>query len=323
MARTNLPLALMLAAALPALSVVPALPASAQPTPAEQGSGPYPALFEERPALPAHVVYRPRDLAAVPACGLGIYVFGNGACSTDGTMARNHLLEIASRGYIVIAPGTIPPPKPAMAAPPPPAQPAGAGAAPANQGMPRGRLSAPTPASSLTEAIDWAIAENARKDSPFHGKIATDQVAVSGWSCGGIQALDVASDPRVKTVVVMNSGYFPDGTSPIDNLVSDKSLLARLHGSVLYVLGGKEDIAYGNGTDDFARINHLPAAMINIPVGHGGTYGQPHGGLAAELVTAWLDWRLKGRADAGAKFTGPDCAYCKDSRFTLERKHFD
>ena len=158
MARTNLPLALMLAVALPALSVLPALRASAQTAPAEQGSGPYPALFEERPSLPAHVVYRPRDLAAVPARGLGIYVFGNGACSTDGTMARNHLLEIASRGYIAIAPGTIPAPKPPMAAPPPPAQPAGA--RPANQGMPPGRLSAPTPASSLTEAIDWAIAEN-------------------------------------------------------------------------------------------------------------------------------------------------------------------
>jgi len=318
-ARTNLPLALMLAAALPVLSVVPALPASAQT--AEQGSGPYPALFEERPSLPAHVVYRPKDLAAVPARGLGIYVFGNGACSTDGTMARNHLLEIASRGYVAIAPGTIPPPKPAVAAPPPPAQPAGGRAA--NQGMPPGRLSAPTPASSLTEAIDWAIAENARTDSPLYGKIATDQVAVSGWSCGGIQALDVAADPRIKTVVVMNSGYFPDGQSPIDNLVSDKSLLAKLHGSVLYVLGGKEDIAYGNGTSDFARINHLPAAMINIPVGHGGTYGQPHGGLAAELVTTWLEWQLKGRGDAGAKYSGPDCAYCKDSRFTLERKRFD
>ena len=318
-ARTNLPLALMLAAALPVLSVVPALPASAQT--AEQGSGPYPALFEERPSLPAHVVYRPKDLAAVPARGLGIYVFGNGACSTDGTMARNHLLEIASRGYVAIAPGTIPPPKPAVATPPPPAQPAGA--RPANQGMPPGRLSAPTPASSLTEAIDWAIAENARTDSPLYGKIATDQVAVSGWSCGGIQALDVAADPRIKTVVVMNSGYFPDGQSPIDNLVSDKSLLAKLHGSVLYVLGGKEDIAYGNGTSDFARINHLPAAMINIPVGHGGTYGQPHGGLAAELVTTWLEWQLKSRGDAGAKYSGPDCAYCKDSRFTLERKRFD
>ena len=315
MARTNRPLAWALGSALlalPALAQTPAMAAE------EQGSGPYPALLEERASLPDHVVYRPQNLAAIGRDKLGIYVFGNGACSKDGTGARNHLLEIASRGYVVIAPGTIPPPKPAVA--PPPASPA-AGAAP--QGMPSGRLQAPTPASALTQAIDWAIAENARKDSPFYGRIATDQVAVSGWSCGGIQALDVASDPRVTTVVVMNSGYFPDGRSPIEGLVSDKGLLGKLHGSVLYVLGGTSDIAYGNGTDDFQRIGGLPAAMVNIPVGHGGTYMQPHGGVAAELVTAWLDWRLKGRADASAKFTGPACLYCKDSRLTLERKGFD
>ena len=319
MIRSRLPLALVLAAALGAL------PASAQtPAATEQGSGPYPSVMEERPSLPAHVVYRPQNLAAVGKGKLGIYVFGNGACSKDGTGARNHLLEIASRGYVAIAPGTIPPPKPAVATPPPAPRPA-TGAAPAapTGGMPAGRLSAPTPASSLTEAIDWVIAENARKDSPFYGKIATDQVAVSGWSCGGIQALDVAADPRVKTVVVMNSGYFPDGQSPIDNLVSDKSLLAKLHGSVLYVLGGKEDIAFGNGTSDYARITGLPAALVQIPVGHGGTYMQPHGGVAAEVVTAWLDWKLKGDAAAGRKFTGADCAYCRDPRFTLERKGFD
>ena len=314
LARTLNTLALTLAAAL-ALS-----PAHAQPVAPEQGSGSYPALLEERPTLPAHVVYRPANLAAVGKGKLGVYVFGNGACSKDGTGARNHLLEIASRGYVAIAPGTIPPPKPATPPPPPPA----AGAPrPQNQGMPAGRLSAPTPASSLTEAIDWAIAENARQDSPFYGKIATDQVAVSGWSCGGIQALDVAADPRIKTVVVMNSGYFPDGQSPIDNLVSDKSLLARLHGSVLYVLGGKEDIAFGNGTSDFARINHVPAALVQIPVGHGGTYMQPHGGIAAEVVTTWLDWRLKGSTDAARKFTGPACAYCADPRLTLDRKGFE
>ena len=316
MARTGTPLALALAAALMAIPAHAQPPAEAQ----ELGSGPYPALMEERASLPAHVIYRPRDLASLGSQKLGIYAFGNGACSKDGTGARNHLLEIASRGYIAIAPGTIPPPKPAVTAPPAP-PPVAAGAAP--QGLPPGRLQAPTPASSLTEAIDWAIAENARKDSPFYHRIATDQVAVSGWSCGGIQALDVAADPRVKTVVVMNSGYFPDGQSPIDGLLSDKGLLAKLHSPTLYVLGGPTDIAYGNGTDDFRRIDRVPAALVNIPVGHGGTYMQPHGGVAADVVTAWLDWRLKGRTDAGRKFTGPACAYCSDPRFTLERKRFD
>ena len=38
---------------------------------------------------------------------LGLYIFGNGACSNDGASSRLHLLEIASHGYLAIAPGRI------------------------------------------------------------------------------------------------------------------------------------------------------------------------------------------------------------------------
>ena len=273
----------------------------------EQGSGRYPAIFEERADLPDHVVYRPRDLGGVGRGALGIYVFGNGGCSADGTSSRNHLLEIASHGYLVIASGTIPRAA-AKPAPPPP---------------PGARLSAATPTRALTDAIDWAQRENGRAASPFKGRIATDAVAVSGWSCGGLQALSAAQDPRVKTTIVMNSGFFPQGQNPIQGVVSDKALLGTLHGSILYVLGGPTDIAVANGTDDYRRIDRIPAALVNIPVGHGGTYMQPHGGAGAEVVTAWLDWRLKRDGKAARRFSGPACGFCADPRLTIARKGFD
>jgi len=279
---------------------------------AERGTGPYPALFEERADLPNHVVYRPADLAAVGRKSLGIYVFGNGGCSADGTSSRNHLLEIASHGYLVIASGVIPPARPSVPA---------AAPAPAVSGAPK--LVAQTPTSALVEAIDWAQRENAKPDSPFQGRIAADAVAVSGWSCGGLQALSAAQDLRVKTAVIMNSGFFKDGTNPIGGIVSDKAMLAGLHGPVLYVLGGPTDIAYANGTDDYQRITKVPAALVNIPVGHGGTYMQPHGGIAAEVVSAWLDWQLKGQKAAAARFTGLNCGFCGDPRLTLDRKGID
>jgi len=289
-------------------------PAPAQGAPgAEQGSGRYPAIYEERADLPNHVVYRPRDLAAVGRGALGIYVFGNGGCSADGTSSRNHLLEIASRGYLVIASGTIP----RAAESVPAATPAPSPSSPAP------KLTAATPTRALTDAIDWAQRENARNASPFKGRIATDQVAVSGWSCGGLQALSAAQDPRVKTAVIMNSGFFPAGANPIQGVVSDKALLNGLHGSILYVLGGPTDIAAANGTDDFRRIERIPAALVNVPVGHGGTYMQPHGGVAADVVGAWLDWRLKNDRAAATRFVGKECGLCRDPRLTIERKGFD
>ena len=244
---------------------------------AAEGTGPYPAIYEELPSLPNHVVYRPANLSALERTKLPVYIWGNGACSADGTSSRNHLLEIASHGYLVIAAGTIPKTSAPRPAPPPAGN---AGAAPA------GPLPAATPTSLLSDAIDWAVSENRRNGSPFYGRIAVDRIAVSGWSCGGLQALNVAPDPRVKTAVMMNTGFFNAGASPITGIANDKGTLAKLHTPVLYVLGGPTDIAYANGMDDFRRISGIPAAVINIPVGHTGTYFQPNGGLAAQLVVS-------------------------------------
>ena len=277
------------------------------------GSGQFPAMKEEVPSLPHHVVYRPKDLGALGRQKLGVVAWGNGGCSEDGASSRFHLLELASHGYLVIASGRIlsgpgaPPREPRPAAPP------AAGAIP----PPR------TQVSDLTEAIDWALAENKRSGGPYFGRIDPSLVAYSGWSCGGLQALAVAQDPRVKTAVIMNSGFFKDGTNPIGGIVSDKAMLSGLHGPTLYVLGGPTDIAYANGTDDYQRITKVPAALVNIPVGHGGTYMQPHGGIAAEVVSAWLDWQLKGQKDAAARFKGPNCGFCRDPRLTVDRKGID
>jgi hypothetical protein len=154
------------------------------------GTGRFPAIKEEVASLPAHVVYRPKDLATLGAVKLGVVGWGNGGCSDDGASSRFHLLEIASHGYLVIASGRI------LSGPGAAAREPRAAAQPGQIQPPR------TKASDLTDAIDWALAENARSGSPFFGRIDPALVAYSGWSCGGLQALQMAKDPRVKTMVL-------------------------------------------------------------------------------------------------------------------------
>ena len=275
------------------------------------GTGPYAAMKEEVASLPKHVIYRPANLAALNGLKLGVVAWGNGGCSDDGASTRFHLLEIASHGYLVIANGKIlsgpgaPPPQPQAQTPP-------------NQ--PR---AARTLASDLTAAIDWALAENARAGSPYAGRIDPTLVAVSGWSCGGLQALAVAKDPRVKTVVMQNTGVLNDGpNTTIPGMDLTKDALANFHTPVLYILGGPPDIAYKNGMDDFRRITKVPVAVANLPVGHGGTYQDENGGAAAQVAVAWLEWQLRGRATAALRFVGENCGLCRDSSWTLERRNF-
>jgi len=272
------------------------------------GTGRFPAMKEEVPSLPRHVVYRPTDLGALGGQKLGVVAWGNGGCSDDGASSRFHLLEIASHGYLVIASGRIlsgpgaPPREPRPAVQP--------GALP----PPR------TQASDLTEAVDWALAENQRRGSPYFGRIDPSLVALSGWSCGGLQALQVAKDPRVKTLVIHNSGVLNDGPGAIPGMDVRKDVLQTLHTPVIYILGGPTDIAYANGMDDFNRIAQVPVAVANLPVGHGGTFNQPNGGAAASVAVSWLDWQLRGDTTSAKRFVGDDCGLCQDSQWSLQRK---
>jgi dienelactone hydrolase len=281
------------------------------------GTGRYPALKEMVQSLPNHVIYRPADLSKLGKEKLGVLAWGNGGCAADGAGARFHLSEIASHGYLAIASGTIQsgPGAPAQDAnePPPAAPERGANGLPIHIPPPA------TKAELLTQAIDWAIAENQRPQSPYYQRIDPRWIAVSGWSCGGLQALEVAADPRVRTVLIHNSGIFADG-NPIPGMTITKAALDKLHSPIIYILGGPTDIAYGNGMDDFKRISSVPVFVANIDVGHGGTFLQDNGGAATSVAVSWLDWQLKGDASAAQRFVGADCGLCKDPKWTVEQK---
>ena len=268
------------------------------------GTGPYPAVKEEVRSPTDLVVYRPARLDSLGATKLGVYVFGNGGCFDDAASSRLHLLEVASHGYLVIAPGRIRT-GPGATAPVPP-------------GAAQGRNSA----RELTTALDWALAQNADPKSPYHGRIDPKALAVSGYSCGGAQAMKVAADPRWKTVIMMNSGLL--NVQPrvsLADMDASKDLLATVHTPVLYTLGGESDVAWINAMDDFKRLDKVPVFVADLKgVGHAGTYWQPNGGKAAQVVVAWLQWQLRGDRKAGKLFTGKDCGLCRDDAWVVQRK---
>lgn len=269
--------------------------------PDSPGTGPYKVIRRVLDNLPEHVVYQPADLQALGDTKMPLYLFGNGACSTDATKSRHHLIEIASHGYLVISPGGIH---------------GGPGVEMTSESIKSHDFRA-DPA-LLGKAIDWAIAENGRAGSPFAGRIDTDHVVMSGYSCGGTQALIYAGDPRVSSFVIMNSGVFPDNYIPMPGLNLGKGILDRIAVPTLYVTGGPEDVAYTVARDDVGRIGNAPVAWIDTDATHAGTYGEPNGGRVAEAVVNWLEWQTRGDSAAAQWFLGANCKLCRDPRWTLQ-----
>jgi hypothetical protein len=263
----------------------------------EGGRGMYPALMLSESSLPTHTVFRPKHMDAFGKnIKLPIIAWGNVACYDSPFEHVNFLNEVASHGFLVIAIGRMP----------------------KETGEQRKERST---SAKLLEAIDWAIAQNKDKNSVYYNKIDITKVAVSGMSCGGLQTLEVAGDPRITTLVVYNSGILRDpkgGMPGMPQLTKDQ--LKKIHTPTLYLLGGPSDIAYENGMDDYRQINHVPVFVANMDVGHGGTYAQPHGGEFARVATHWYKWQLKGDKEAGKLFTGNLPGLSQSPGWTVEKK---
>ena len=266
----------------------------------EGGTGPYKAVMYEVEGFGEHTVFAPKDLSVFNAKNaLPVLVWGNGGCANSPRGHEKFLNDIASYGYIVLATGIMPKQD-------------------APRGMGMGFGGNQSRSEQQVESMDWAFAQNADKNSPFYQKIDTKNICISGMSCGGLQALFNCFDERVTSIMICNSGLFEQpegGEGPrmpgMPNVPKDK--LKEIHCPIIYILGGESDIAYVNGMDDFKRIEHVPAIAVNLPVGHGGTYNQPHGGEFAIVARAWLDWQLKGDQEASKMFVG-------DSPAILQRK---
>jgi hypothetical protein len=255
--------------------------------------GPYQVTSEAAFGSPGHHVYRPTTLDAFPGKDtLPVMVWGNGGCAIDSTRYSGFLTTIASHGFLVL--GTVP-----------------------QEGAARRQETA----DDVRAAIDWAAKENERTGSPLKGKIALNNVAVMGQSCGGFLSIMLGADPRVKTIGVFNSGVQKAAPGAPAGLQPSQDALPKLHGPVLLINGGEPDFMMATSATTFDMIDNLPAFYgARHNAGHTATVFHPGGGEFANVASNWLMWTFKGDKKAGAMFVGKTCSLCTNSNWDVKSK---
>ncbi|KAK5659963.1 hypothetical protein OQA88_13428 [Cercophora sp. LCS_1] len=226
------------------------------------GSGPYPAAYSTDSGLSGQTIYMP---ANVPAdAKLPVIVWGVGGCSDSGTNTAEFHQDLASYGFLVIV----------------------------NNG-PTARTQ--TQATSLTTAANWA--EKAAGTGKY-ANVDKSRIAVGGWSCGGLQAYTVSSDPRWATIGIFSSGQL-DASQSVP-------VASKITKPIFYFLGGNGDPAQAPGTRDYGNLPKTTPAWVGTNnKGHG--HSGPTGTFTAPAIKTgavrWAQWLLRGNTTAATFFT--------------------
>ena len=275
------------------------------------GSGEYPATREEPASLPTHTVYRPSDLSKTPL--LPVLLWANGGCRNTSVEFTRFLGKLASHGYLVIAIGrsnisflVI----------------HGSIAAVANEKDTNGNPLIVSDPALLIKGLDWAISENSRRGSMLFGKVDTSKVATIGQSCGGPQAFRAARDPRITTVIALNSSFPTQASPDMVGGANDGWTAEKLAIPAAIFTGGPADSGYIGAEQCYKVLNAaLPVLKASLTsVGHTGAYPMPDLRWSS-AVLGWLDWQLKGDVKAVGMFVGPGCSLCKDPDWWIDTRN--
>lgn len=305
---------------------------------AQTGTPANPVTIEVEATLPTHTLFYPASKAKQP---LPLIVWENGGCANDPTGVTPLLSELAAHGYFVIAKGfkggqaPRPPGENASNRAPPPQwqgptltpEAIAAGDMPTGQIFPSQGPFSKEPDELMLKAIAWARKQGEETKSRFHGQIDTNRIGLTGYSCGGFTALQVAPlEKSVASVIIFNSGMHPGWT-----LEQGRELASTFRPGmpVAWINGGTTDIAFVGGQRDWTLVKNttpsLHAEYEFASNGHGAFYASPASMTKLGVIaTNWFDYTLRsGDAKARAYLLDKPCGFCSDALWSVKTKNWD
>jgi dienelactone hydrolase len=309
-------------------------------------------VIEIDPSLPTHTLFHPKSVAGHK---LPLIVWENGGCQNDPTMYTQLLSQIASHGYFIIAkgfkgghpPAPATPPSSANSTPPPPltqmkpaqlsAEDIATGKMPTGPIFPSSFPVTKEPDDLMVKAIAWARTENQNAKSKYHDQIDTHHIGLTGYSCGGFTALQVAPlEKSVASLIIFNSGMNPTWT-----MAQGKEHMATFRPGVpvAWVNGGPSDVAYVGGQRDWTLVpDTMPAMHVEYDFqappnptimtgGHTVFWLSPRSAeyqaLLATMATNWFDYTLGSSSKARAYLFDTPCGFCSDPLWSVKLKNWN
>lgn len=225
-------------------------------------------------------------------------VWGNGGCGGDGNSNSKFLSVVASYGYLAIASG----------------RPGGSGS---------------TTSAMMKQSIDFAVKY---AGTGKYANVDATKIMASGFSCGGVEAMDMSWDSRVTTIGVISSG-----------LLTNYTAASKYTKPILYAIGGSGDVAYqnvslfslfafflstctaltrwGQAERDYKALpSGTPAWKGNLNLGHGGDLFGNNGGKFGRAGIYWMEWLFRGDKTAETYFLGDGA---KVDGWAIEKKNLD
>ena len=156
-------------------------------------------------------------------------------------------------------------------------------------------------------AIDWVLAEAARSDSPYFGKIDPERLGIAGHSLGSVGSFANAGHAAVKSSIHWSGGLTGN---PVG---AEESWLQLIKAPAAFLCGGAEARALPRCSGDF---DNAPAGVPIFygtieGVGHTDVFGERNGGQWGRAAIAWWRLTLAGDESFRSWFAGPDCELCK------------
>lgn len=173
----------------------------------------------------------------------------------------------------------------------------------------------------MLKAVEWALAQNDKADSPIHGMVDGDHIGAFGHSQGGAGTVAAGADPRIDAIAPLSGGSMGDAGALVqcptfytltENDVVTPANFRRSYDStptpsVFGVTAGGDHDDYTDKADD-PGIAGLTS----------------NDGLRTRAaIVAWFEWQLKGKTALQPLFVGPNCGFCGDPNWkTFESKGF-